>query len=101
MVVADVQILSSKVDGILFVIQPGVTHGGVAKTIIDDLRRIDAHILGVVLNRIPRNRDLYYGGYRYYSPYTGKNKYTNMGTEITNKNAKPEKEIIDEVFIGK
>ena len=101
MVVADVQILSSKVDGILFVIQPGVTHGGVAKTIIEDLRRIDAHILGIVLNRIPRNRDLYYGGYRYYSPYTGKNKYTNMGTEVIQKKTKPEKDIINEVFIGK
>jgi hypothetical protein len=27
-----------------------------------------------VLNRIPRNRDYYYGGYKYYSPYS-KNGY--------------------------
>jgi len=73
MVVADVQILSSRVDGILFVIHPGVTHTGVVRTVMDDLSRINARVLGVVLNRIPRNRDQYYGGYRYYSPYTVKN----------------------------
>lgn len=73
MVVADVQILSSRVDGILFVIQPGVSHTGVVHTAMEDLSRINARVLGVVLNRIPRNRDQYYGGYRYYSPYTIKN----------------------------
>lgn len=73
MVVADVQILSSRVDGILFVIQPGVSHTGVVRTAMEDLSRINARVLGVVLNRIPRNRAQYYGGYRYYSPYTIKN----------------------------
>lgn len=75
MVVADVQILSSKVDGILYVIRPGATHAGAARTALEDLKRIDARVLGVILNRIPRNRDSYYGGYRYYSPYTGDKTY--------------------------
>jgi Mrp family chromosome partitioning ATPase len=33
------------------------------------MKRAGARILGVVLNRIPKNRSYYYGGYRYYSPY--------------------------------
>ncbi len=33
------------------------------------LNRAGVRTLGVVLNRIPRDRAHYYGGYRHYSPY--------------------------------
>jgi len=67
--VSDAQILSAKVDGVVLVIQPGHTHADSALAAVEQFKRADSRLLGVVFNRIPRNRDHYYGGYRYYSPY--------------------------------
>ncbi|MEW5940084.1 MAG: polysaccharide biosynthesis tyrosine autokinase [Chloroflexota bacterium] len=67
--VADVQILAAKVDGVLMVVHPGHTHADAALATQEQLTRAGARILGVVLNRIPRHRADYYGGYRHYSPY--------------------------------
>lgn len=75
MVVSDAQILSSKVDGIVFVVIPGQTRALTASLPLEELRRIDARVLGVVANRIPKNRDYYYGGYNYYSPYSNHYSY--------------------------
>lgn len=89
MLVADAQVLSSRVDGILFIIQPGSTHIDSARTTIELLSRVNARLLGVVMNRIPRNRGYYYGGYRHYSPYyyyTKKNGYAAYGSEASIKN---------------
>jgi len=74
MIVSDPQILSTKVDGLIFVIIPGQTKALSAIRPIEELHRIDSRVLGVVANKIPRNRDYYYGGYNYYSPYS--NNYT-------------------------
>jgi Mrp family chromosome partitioning ATPase len=41
---------------------------------LEQFRRAEARVVGVVFNRIPRDRNSYYGGYKYYSPYH-KNKY--------------------------
>jgi capsular exopolysaccharide synthesis family protein len=67
--VADVQVLASKVDGVVIVVQPGHTHADEAVATLEQLARTGAHVVGVVFNRIPRDRFYYYGGYRYYSPY--------------------------------
>ena len=67
--VADAQVLSSKVDGVILVIQPGHTHADAALATLEQLNRAGARVVGVVLNRIPRGRADYYGGYRHYSPY--------------------------------
>jgi len=88
MLVADAQVLSSRVDGTLFVIRPGTTHIDSARTTIEQLTRANARMLGVVMNRIPRNRGYYYGGYRHYSPYyyyTKKNGYAAYGTDESSK----------------
>ena len=69
LLVADVQIMASKVDGVVFVIYPGHTHADDALATLEQLNRAGARILGVILNRIPRERADYYGGYRHYSPY--------------------------------
>jgi Mrp family chromosome partitioning ATPase len=80
--VADAQILAGKVDGILFVIQPGTTHAEVARTSMELFKRGGARIIGTVLNRIPRNRSYYYGGYKYYSPYNeSRGYYASNGAE--------------------
>lgn len=75
MVVADVQILASKVDGVLFVVHPGNTRAGIAKTALEDLGRVGANMLGVVLNRISKNRGYSYGAYKYYSSYTSQENH--------------------------
>ena len=64
--VADAQVLAAKVDAVLLVIQPGYTHIDSAKAALEQLGRADARVVGAVLNRIPRERGYYYGGYRYH-----------------------------------
>jgi capsular exopolysaccharide synthesis family protein len=76
-IVADVQVLSAKVDGVVIVIHPGHTQADAALAMLDQLKRANAPIVGVVLNRIPRDRADYYGGYHHYSPYySGYHHYT-------------------------
>ncbi len=75
MIVSDAQILSSKVDGLIYVVIPGQTKAITAKRPLEELKRIEAKVLGVVANKIPRNRDYYYGGFNYYSPYSNHYSY--------------------------
>ena len=76
MIVSDAQILSAKVDGLIFVIIPGKTKINAAQRPLEELARIGARVLGVVANKIPKNRDYYYGGYNYYSPYSSHYSYS-------------------------
>jgi succinoglycan biosynthesis transport protein ExoP len=64
-IVADYQVLATKLDGVLLVVQPGVTHADAASAMLEQLERVNAHTLGIVLNKIPRN-SYYYGGYHHY-----------------------------------
>jgi capsular exopolysaccharide synthesis family protein len=75
MIVSDAQILSSKVDGLVYVVIPGQTRAITAMRPLEELRRIESKVLGVVANKITRNRDYYYGGYNYYSPYSNHYSY--------------------------
>jgi succinoglycan biosynthesis transport protein ExoP len=67
--VADASILASRVDGILLVIRPGKTPMDAALSTLEQIKRSGGRIVGVVMNRIPRNRPYYYGGYRHYTAY--------------------------------
>jgi polysaccharide biosynthesis transport protein len=67
--VADASILASRVDGILLVIRPGKTPMDSALSTLEQIKRAGGRIVGVVMNRIPRNRPYYYGGYRHYTNY--------------------------------
>jgi len=67
-IVSDAQILASKADGVIYVVRPGKTRRLAVQTPIEEFERVGANIIGVVLNRIPRNRDYYYGGFDYYAP---------------------------------
>lgn len=68
-IITDAQVIASKVDGIILVIQPGKTQTDVAMAALEQMKRVEGKVIGVVMNRIPRNQSRYYGGYRYYSPY--------------------------------
>jgi Mrp family chromosome partitioning ATPase len=65
--VADAAILASRADGILLVVQPGKTPMDAAVSTLEQINRAGGRIIGVVMNRIPRNRPYYYGGYRHYT----------------------------------
>lgn len=69
-VVADAALLSSMCDGVLFVIKPGVTHSDSVSAMLEQLRQGKANVLGAIMNKVPKNRGYYYGGYRrYYMQY--------------------------------
>jgi Mrp family chromosome partitioning ATPase len=67
--VADAQVLAARVDGVILIVHPAHTHADAALAAAEQMKRAGARILGVVMNRIPKNRSYYYGGYQYYSPY--------------------------------
>lgn len=79
--VADSQVLAGKVDGVILIIRPGHTQSDAAMAAQEMLTRAGARTIGVVLNRIPRDRAHYYGGYRHYSPYTSEYSYYSSGDE--------------------
>jgi polysaccharide biosynthesis transport protein len=68
--VTDFQVLATKLDGVLMVIQPGHTRADSAYATLEQLGRVDGIVLGVVLNKIPRDSH-YYGGY-YHNYYPNK-----------------------------
>ena len=75
-IVADAQVLAAKVDAILLVIQPGKTQKGLIKATIEILKRANARIIGVVVNRISRDRGDYYSQYHYQGyDYTSPDDY--------------------------
>lgn len=67
--VADSSVIASQVDGVIIVIHPGRTHEGSARLMMTQLNRVNARILGVVMNRLNRNHSGYYGSYRQYPSY--------------------------------
>jgi non-specific protein-tyrosine kinase len=52
LIFAESQLLASKVDGVLLVMRPGVVSIEAARTILTQLNRMGAHIVGVALNRV-------------------------------------------------
>jgi len=54
MIVSDAQILSGKVDGVIFVVIPGQTRAIAALRPIEELRRIGSNVLGIVANKTPQ-----------------------------------------------
>jgi succinoglycan biosynthesis transport protein ExoP len=66
---ADPIALSAKVDGVLIVIEPGVTTKAGAQILMEQLHRSGARVVGVVLNPISKRGNHYYSRYQYYSSY--------------------------------
>lgn len=64
-IVADAQVLAAKVDAVLLVVQSGKTQKDATKATIEILKRANARIIGVVINRISRDRGDYYSRYHY------------------------------------
>ena len=86
MAVTDASVLAQRVDGVLLVIIPGETNTAAAKQTVQQLRRANANILGVVLNEVDLQRSRY--TYYYYKGYyQASKKYTTA--EKREKTTKP------------
>ncbi|MBS1248785.1 MAG: Tyrosine-protein kinase YwqD [Chloroflexi bacterium] len=74
--VTDSVVLSKHVDGVLLVMEPGKTKVAAAQKIVEELRRVGANIIGVVLNNVGANgsRYSYYYTYYYTDEYYGGHK---------------------------
>jgi hypothetical protein len=69
--VADYQVLATKMDGVVMVVQPGFTHIDASIATLEQLKRVNARVLGVVMNKIERHNHYYpYKRGEYYSQQT-------------------------------
>lgn len=62
-------VLASIADGALLVVEHGKVEAKVAKSIVEQLKKAHAHILGVIFTNINEKYDNYYGSYGQYSYY--------------------------------
>ena len=67
MAVTDAAVLAPKTDGVVLVVKPGVTKLGAASQAVEQLQRVGANLLGVVLNDVEVKRGRY--KYAYYHGY--------------------------------
>ncbi len=68
--VTDATVLANQVDGVLLVIEAGKTRLAAALQAKEQLNRVGAHLVGVVLNKVPVGRHgSFYGNYSYYNAY--------------------------------
>ncbi|MBN2570226.1 MAG: polysaccharide biosynthesis tyrosine autokinase [Deltaproteobacteria bacterium] len=70
MAVTDPMVLSKLVDGVVLVLNAGVVTKEQVKRARQQLRNVQANILGVVLNNIDTAKGNYYYNYHYYHYYT-------------------------------
>jgi capsular exopolysaccharide synthesis family protein len=71
---ADASVLAARADGVLLVIQSDKTQMNAAMAMIDQLKRVGAHVVGVALNRINTRNSYYY--------YEDLKKYTNYAYDV-------------------
>jgi len=74
-VVTDALSLASEADGVLLVVKPGETHTTAASLTVEQLRRAQARILGVVLNPLDLKRSQYAYRYAYKNGRSGYQHY--------------------------
>jgi capsular exopolysaccharide synthesis family protein len=72
LIIADAYNLASKADGVIIVMEPGQTSDEQAKTIKEQLDRVDAKILGFVFNKVTEESGHSYGDVQYRSLYSSK-----------------------------
>jgi capsular exopolysaccharide synthesis family protein len=64
--VTDAVILAQAVDGVLLVVDAGETAQDVVRRAAESLQQVGAHLVGVVLNKMPAGRSGYHHAYREY-----------------------------------
>ncbi len=72
LVVTDAVVISTRVDGVIVVVDSGRTRRGLIKRVLDELKRVRSNTLGFVLNRVKLHEGGYYYQYYYYYSEDGK-----------------------------
>ncbi len=70
LVISDSYTLASKVDGIVLVLEPGMTRDDQAKVIKEQLNRAGARVIGIVFNKVTEINAKSYGDTKYLSMYS-------------------------------
>ncbi|OQA42884.1 MAG: Tyrosine-protein kinase YwqD [Chloroflexi bacterium ADurb.Bin325] len=70
-VLSDAAILSTQCDGVLFVLAAGRSRREITRRAMEALRKVNARVLGAVLNQMPMQGDGYYYYYYYNYDYAG------------------------------
>ena len=92
LVVTDAIVLSTRVDGVLLVIDADSTQKGQLRQSADRLREVNANVLGVVVNRLSAKTDGYYDYYHYYyyqKSGDGSYAYTSGSTRSADRKTSP------------
>ena len=63
--VTDAAVLASQFDGTIFVMDYGVVKWEEAESALEQLKKVNANVIGAVINNMPRS-EAYYNGYQYY-----------------------------------
>jgi len=96
--VTDSVIMASRVDGVILVVRPGITKLGATKHTHEQLQRVGANVIGVVLNDTEHRGSHYshyykgyYNGYSKYNQYASnpQKKKTTVSKKISNRARKP------------
>jgi capsular exopolysaccharide synthesis family protein len=72
--VTDPVVLSQIVDGVVIVVQANSTERIIVRRAIDQMKAVDAHIFGVVLNKLDEKMTKYYHLYSYFYRYYGEDE---------------------------
>lgn len=93
LIIADAYNLASRVDGVILVMEPGQTTEEQARTIKEQLDRSNAHLLGIVFNRISEYSAHSYYDYQYRSLYSPKyyGDYISKATKEPNTGSRSQK----------
>lgn len=83
--VTDASVLAPVVDGVIVVVRPGKTHASAACQTVEQLRRVNARLLGVVLNNLDLRGSHYGYRYHYYRDYSAYQNYYGSKGKKTEK----------------
>lgn len=89
--VTDAAVLSRQMDGVLLVVESAQTREGAARRAAQELARVQAPVLGVVVNRLsPRLAGSHYYYYDYYRDDSGDEKHRSGREGSTRRRARPQ-----------
>lgn len=90
--VTDAAVLAAKTDGALLLVRVGSTNLTQVKIAVNNILRINGKLLGIVLNRVPKNKAIgSYYGYSYYGEYYGNDYADYYDDKDGSQKAKPKK----------
>jgi capsular exopolysaccharide synthesis family protein len=81
--VTDAAALAPSLDGVLLVVRPGKTRAGALRQTLEQLRQVNARVLGIVLNDVVIRGRAYGYHYKYYRNYAAYQNY--YGSKIKGK----------------